>query len=412
MNKVTLYAAASKGGQKQWSIWIEPDGATVTVEWGVVGGSLQRSSDVAKPKGRAGTASFKDAKASAKDNYDKQIRKKREEGYREQHEKESKGDWLMMLDKNFVPAKPVSKMELAELEAQEKRGVLWFQRKRDGRRHLALKTRMGDWKLYTRRIEDISCHIPAVMDALNALVDVPNGTILDGEIIVEGMAEKAGFRTVGTFTNYASDPDFAAATSRRFKVRFMVFDTLYWDGLEIWKAPYSARYEALQHVIPTGPKCPVYLAENLKMSFADARKLVEEKGWEGLVCWRHDQPSFVRKGGKPKRVNAIKWKPICEGDFIATGYYLGSGELSRVTGGLHIEEIDPETNERRSAGKVGTGFDFNMRQEILNWTFPCVVEVKYDSQEPTGKLRFPVFVRKRDDKDVDECIGEELETEA
>jgi predicted DNA-binding WGR domain protein len=82
MNKVTLFHAASKGGQKQWSIWIEDDAITVTVEWGLVGGNLQKSSDTTKPKGKVGTKAYKDERQCAQENYDRQIRKKREEGYR------------------------------------------------------------------------------------------------------------------------------------------------------------------------------------------------------------------------------------------------------------------------------------------------------------------------------------------
>ncbi|MDE2107313.1 MAG: hypothetical protein KGL39_59505, partial [Patescibacteria group bacterium] len=72
MKKLTLYHEASSGGFKVWSIWMEKDKKTVTVEWGKVGCKLQTSSDTAKPKGVPGTKSYVDEYESAKFNMDRQ----------------------------------------------------------------------------------------------------------------------------------------------------------------------------------------------------------------------------------------------------------------------------------------------------------------------------------------------------
>jgi ATP-dependent DNA ligase len=96
-----------------------------------------------------------------------------------------------------------------------------------------------------------------------------------------------------------------------------------------------------------------------------------------------------------------------EGDFVATDFEYGKGRNSKVVGALNLSAYD-KTGIRNSVhlvslGNVGTGFDDVTRKAALKWTYPCVVEVKYEKMSETG-LRFPSFLRKRDDKKPRECI--------
>jgi bifunctional non-homologous end joining protein LigD len=73
------------------------------------------------------------------------------------------------------------------------------------------------------------------------------------------------------------------------------------------------------------------------------------------------------------------------------------------------------------AGTVGTGFDREEHAEIASrlpagragsrgpvWIEPeLVVEVRYKEWTAGGHLRHPVFLRLRDDKTVEECLGPE-----
>jgi bifunctional non-homologous end joining protein LigD len=316
---------------------------------------------------------------------------------------------MMALDKNFVPAKPINDMTEEELRDLDRAGRLIIQRKRDGRRHLVLKTRDGNIRIYSRRMEELTDHMPLVRDAL-AVLPIPNGTILDGEIIVDRDGTD-DFRATGTFTNPKTKPEKAAAASMALPVKFVLFDVLFLSGCTHWNQDYSVRWQTCNEIAGWDETGIIVTPQSFTMDLADCQKMVRDLGWEGLVCWIKDQHTIVREGGNPKRTNCVKWKPIKEGDFIATGFYLGSGELSNVVGGLSLEEIDPNDKlfgMRRDCGNVGTGFDAELRKEALTWDYPCVVEIKYDCQQPSGKLRFPVFVRKRDDKAIDECIGLEL----
>lgn len=395
---------------KIWTIWLESDKKTVTMEWGRIGGKLQRSSDTSKSKGREGTAAFKTPETVALERIEREVRYKREEGYREEGESAPTQNWLLKLDKQFVPSKPVQKMEFSELQRLESEGRLWIQRKRDGRRHLALITLDGSVRIYSRRMEELTDHLKVIADSLKGIF--PPGTILDGEVIIDDDGNDR-FKETGRFTNPASKPADAQRTAALYNVRYMVFDCLYLGGQPIWQDPYDSRYFVLAKYLYSDDtsKAVVHRATNLPGSLAQLTDIAKQEKWEGLVCWLKDQPTIVRNGGQPKRCNCIKWKPVQNDDFICAGWEYGSGELSKLPGKLLIAQIDPTTGQLRECGKVGTGFDLKTREEIMSWTFPCVVECKYDSQEPTGKLRFPVFVRKRDDKAIEECIGQELETD-
>lgn len=411
VKKLTLYHEASSGGFKQWSIWMEKDRKTVTVEWGKVGCSLQTSSDTAKPKGKPGTAAYMDEYECAQFNMDRQIRKKREEGYRETMDDAETQDLFAGLSKRFVPAKPRNDLESADIRKLWVAGKLVAQRKRDGQRHLVLITKTGAVKIYSRRMDDMTAHFPKLCAAI-AKLNLPKRTILDGEVLVDRDG-KDDFRAVGTVTRAKADK--AASREKDLPIRYMVFDCLYFAGKPVWEKPYEYRYhEVLCNYLPMekGPVfAPVLLDDGQYddpgVTFDFHLKRAKREGWEGIVFWYWDEPTLVRDGGKPKRTGCVKWKPTREQDFIATGYFLGSGELSKVVGGFYLTEVAPDGGFR-DCGKVGTGLDAQMRKDALKWKYPCVLSVEFDKQEPEGKLRFPVVLKKHEDKTPDECIGRDL----
>jgi len=405
MNKVTLFHDASKGGQKRWSIWLEKDKKTVTVEWGLVGKKLQTSSDTAGTKGVEGTKSFKDEKVCAQENYLRQIKKKRDEGYREANEKADKQNWLMDLDKNFVPAKPHADTAPADLILLDQSKKLIIQRKRDGQRHLALITKAGQVKLYSRRMENMTDNFPLLCGWI-ACLNLPHGTILDGEIIVDRNGSD-DFRAVATMTK--AKPEKAAAREAELgsQVRYMVFDVLYWAGKVVWDKPYEYRYhEIILNRIPA--KRAVFAAEQLDGSFKTLFAKAKKAKWEGLVCWEREEATIVRNGGTPKRVNCHKAKPVMSTDVIATGFEYGSGGMSDTVGALLLAEYDPKTGKLRDAGKCGTGFNAEMRETLRKAKYPFVIKIEADKQEASAKFRFAVFMEIHEDKLPTECVGADL----
>lgn len=402
-NRVTLYHAGSRPGTwKQWSIWRTDD--NVTVEWGLVGHTLQRTGTTAKPKGKLGTASYQNPIQSAEFEYARQIRKKTEEGYLPTMTtaEVQPEDFFDGLTKNFVPAKPRNDQDQETLIDLSRKSNVYIQRKRDGQRHLVLITSTGDVKIYSRRIDDMTAHLPRLCAAIKKL-KLAKGTILDGELLVVTDG-KDDLRAMGTITR-SKVKQAAEREAAMTGLKFMVFDVLYHRTKPVWERPYAERYDLLTKMIGDEGDV-VFVSPNLspKVGLAQWMSRAKASGWEGLVVWNADEATVVRHGGKPKRVNCAKWKPIKEKDVVATGFNLGSGDKSALVGALNIGEYLSD-GTWRDCGKVGSGFTMEVAEEALTWTYPCVVSIEYATQQAdTGKFQFPVFLKLHEDKRPKECV--------
>jgi bifunctional non-homologous end joining protein LigD len=414
---VTFFSRTSKGQLQTWSCWIESDRVTVTSTWGIKGGKMQMTHDTMTSRGKKGTLAYKSPKAVALEEHARQVEKKMRAGYVEaearahdvQLEKLKTDLDFDHLPRAFAPAKPVRELDPVLAADWSKRGLLNIQRKRDGMRHYLVtgNDKDGPVRVYSRGMDDMTAHFTRLTQELS----LPPGTILDAEFVVTTPKGADDFIAVSEICR--SKPDRAIRTMvsyerNRCEISFLVFDLLFYDRLPIWQLPYRDRYNALidalakahsggpthfNHVIPM---------PRLEKSLTECIRRVHKWGWEGLVLWRADQATQVHLNRSPKRCNCYKFKPMVEHDFVATGYELGKGRNGKVVGALTLGIYGHAKGMLIPMGNVGTGFSDRQRQEALRWKYPCVVEVKYEKMSETG-LRFPSFLRKRDDKRPKEC---------
>lgn len=420
MHDITLYHRASKGGIKVWRCFIA-DGTTIVTKWGLQGAKEQETRDPMKSRGKEGTKAYKTPDVVAVEEFNRRVKKKQDEGY-----VGDKGDiagsviaggntpvvstsslQLATLDfnnppKSFAPAKPLNSIDPKELIAMEQAGRLMLQRKRDGMRHFIF---FGSDRvqIFTRRMENASGQFTTVIEQLDSYRTQLAGTVLDAEFIVD----KDGADSFVDVASICRSGDAKAQERLRYVKgwSFMVFDALYVKGHETFRKPYRDRHDLVKAIVlgmAGAGIAGLEPVEVLCMSMADALEQVKKNKWEGLVAWEADKATVVQLNGKPKRINCAKVKPLLEDDFVSTGYELGNGANSDVVGALLINQyIDGKLT---AVGKVGTGFSQAQRKEALGWKFPCVVQVEFSERTPDGSLRFPVFVRKRDDKAPEECV--------
>lgn len=151
--------------------------------------------------------------------------------------------------------------------------------------------------------------------------------------------------------------------------------------VDVWQ---SDVYPLDQPIIPGHP---LHVGITLNNPDADTctRIMQEavEDNYEGIV---------LRSDCNTKWVKVVPEKTA---DIRITGYEEGKGKHTGKLGALITAH-----------GKVGTGFSDSQREQL--WACRggltgTIVEVKYREKTPAGKLRFPVFVRIRSDKD-DESI--------
>ncbi len=119
------------------------------------------------------------------------------------------------------------------------------------------------------------------------------------------------------------------------------------------------------------------------------------QGFEGAML-KDAQSPYVFKRGR----NLLKVKRFRDIDLEVIGFYEGKGKHRGRLGGLIVSNETPDDDGITC--KVGSGFDDALREEIWRdqkeW-LGAVVEIQYQDITKDGSLRFPVFVRRRMDKE-------------
>jgi DNA ligase 1 len=267
--------------------------------------------------------------------------------------------------------------------------------------------------IYSRKLEEVTGAIPEVGEAL--LAATSHDVILDGEVIaVGGDGRPLPFQTV--LRRFRRKHGIAAAREAVTLVP-RVFDILYRDGETLIDRPLQER-----RVILTETLGPEYLAPQQVLDSAEAIDLLYQQalaeGHEGVML--KNLTSLYSPGVRGR--HWVKIKPAVETlDLVVIGAEWGEGRRAKTFGSFLLACLDQ--GRFRPVGKVATGISDEQLQELYSQfkdlviaesgntvTFePTVVfEVGYaeiqrsPSYESGYALRFPRFVRVRDDKAVEE----------
>ena len=267
-----------------------------------------------------------------------------------------------------------------------------FEPKLDGYRAIFVKNNEG-LEFFSRNGKNISSSYPKF--AFSKSIKAKTCT-LDGEIVV--------------YDN-KGNPSFSLMQDKnKFKnAVYVVFDILEKDGMDLTSLPLIERKRILEKTIVEG--------KNLQIIFytSNGKKLWEEmkkRGVEGVIAKKID--SIYTQ----KRSNSwIKIKFEKTIDAVIIGYLSKKRKLSSLALGLF------DGKRLVHIGNVGTGFSEKMLKELkialmkienekiddIQFVKPkFVVEVKYFEVTPDKKLRSPVFLKLRMDKNVKECKIDQL----
>jgi ATP-dependent DNA ligase len=142
---------------------------------------------------------------------------------------------------------------------------------------------------------------------------------------------------------------------------------------------------------------------------------VKEMGLEGIMAKQRQSVYLI--GKRSEAWLKIKTRQTTE--CLIIGYTEGKGDRQNTFGALHLAQRRGE--ELQYVGKVGTGFDEHLLEEVSDalqnlprtrkpvrektsddarsiWLEPKLIcEVGYGSLTPDGLLREPVFIRLRPD---------------
>jgi bifunctional non-homologous end joining protein LigD len=290
-----------------------------------------------------------------------------------------------------------------------------FELKLDGYRLLAARDQ-ATARLISRNGNDLSSSFPEVKRALAAL---PGGRLLiDGEVVALDEAGRPSFQLLQQRAKLSRAIDIRRATVE-IPVTFFAFDLLGVEDFDLRPLPLSARKELLRKLLPqTGL---VRFLDHFEGEGEVLYEQVRKLGLEGIVGKRSDSPY------RPGRSSAwLKIRTRRTDDFVVVGFTSPKGERSGFGALLLAQYVEGELTY---SGRAGSGFSDPQLTEVraslegmrrtdapcggpipkekgTTWTEPRLVcEVEYTEWTDEGLLRQPVFLRFRDDKPPEECVG-------
>ncbi len=328
------------------------------------------------------------------------------------------------LPHNLSSAKPrfIQPMKAKLVDEPPKNGDWIYELKFDGFRAIGVKS---DKKvsLISRNEKPLDARFPEIV---NPMKNLPlRECVIDGEIVALDEEGRSSFQLLQALE----------MEGRKSPLRFYVFDLLQLDGKSLLQLPLEERKELLAKLCESVGDPIRYSGE----IGGDAKSLLAEvkrRGLEGLIG---KQRKSVYEPGR--RSGAwIKLKCVNEQEFVIGGYTPPAGSRKHF-GAILVGYY--EDGSLKFAGKVGTGFtaktlsvlhkkfleeerddcpfvDLPSKQngkwvqditpsmmKKMHWVNPkFVAEIKFAEWTRDKKLRAPVFLGLREDKNAREVTRE------
>lgn len=277
-----------------------------------------------------------------------------------------------------------------------------FEEKYDGVRMLAYKegTRVT---LISRNAIDRTARYPEIAAAIQKLKS--KTLCIDGEVIVFDAKDISRFQLL---------------QQGKGRPQYAVFDCLYTDEGDLRKKTLSLRRTALERIVKTSAR--LRLSAILSDDGLKAFQIASKRGFEGVVC-KNLASTYVEKRSK----EWLKVKVHQEDEFVIGGFTQPTG--SRQYFGALLLGVYSH-NKLLYAGKVGTGFDTEklaslhrkfkplvrpkspfvsaVRERGATFLAPkLIAQLSFTEWTKDGKLRHPVYLGLRDDKNPTEVTRKE-----
>jgi bifunctional non-homologous end joining protein LigD len=300
-----------------------------------------------------------------------------------------------------------------------------FEIKWDGYRAIAFLDN-GKTRLVSRNQNDLTPRYPELKD-LPQFVKAKTA-ILDGEVVALDEKGRSSFSLMQQRTGFRARGKRAAANAD-VPVLYYAFDLIYLDGFDWRRVPLEERKNKLSTILRPGDSLRFsdHYAEQGKALFDVAK----QQGLEGILAKK--RASFYEER---RSRDWLKIKIRQQIDCVVGGYTPPEG--SRAHFGSLVLGLY-QKDKLIHVGQVGSGFDQKLLAEIWKelqkretkknpfygevealrktfWVKPeLVAEMEYaewtgGTNEGSGpKLRAPVFLRLREDKNPKECVLPENE---
>lgn len=273
-------------------------------------------------------------------------------------------------------------------------------------------------RLTSRRCRDVTHRYPELH---TLAVAVPGPVLLDGEVVALDERARVDFARLQRRMNL-EDPARIASAARHTPVVYLAFDLLHDRSGPLLDAPYEQRRERLAALDLSGRHWrapPHHLGDP-----ADLLDAARELGMEGIVAKRLG--STYQPGARSRDWRKI---PLVDTVEVVVGGYAPVRTTGAGIGALLVGYRDGPGGPLRFAGGVGSGIagaearrlqalltplvrdtspfaDPVDRDEAVFVEPEVVVEVRYRQWTRDGRLRHPIYVRLRPDRDAEEIFRE------
>ena len=290
-----------------------------------------------------------------------------------------------------------------------------YEIKLDGYRLEAVKNN-GRVTLYSRRKNVLNAKFGSIAQGL---ADLPDGTILDGELVALDAKGVSNFNLLQNFK------------SARQQIHYYAFDVLAHQGVSLIENPLTERRKILEAVLPRRPGITQSAVET--GAATQILKFVKAHGLEGVIAKRAE--GAYEPG---KRSGAwTKTRLDLGQEFVVGGYTPGSngfdalligfyrkGDLvyaakvragfvpasrravARLFAGKTIANCPFVNVPEAGGGRWGEGLTADKMKECIWLTPELVVRVNFREWTGADHLRHTTYVATRDDKDPRKVVRE------
>jgi|TARA_B110000263_G_scaffold217267_1_gene203229 ATP-dependent DNA ligase len=421
--KVTLYQKHLTGRLKHMAIEVKSN--QIFTEWWTSkeeeDGKKQNTKETisGKNKGRSNETSDNE---QAILEFERKIKRKKEEGYVENREDAVLGEEAVVssvLTQAFAPSKPISKLK----EKDEPYDGNWLAERKHNGSCILLHNTGNQLIGYTRRIKPITEILSVIPQIQECLKLLPEESLVIGELVAidsKGIEDPKVLKAVTTETTTETKAlaKYNSLIEEGYKFDYNVFDILFWNGEDVTELPFTERLQLTD----------IFGKREVTIFTEDMMKEAIQKNWEGFILRRPDDIITFTMNGKPKRKGSYKFKFIETTDCIVTKVCPGSGKhevrfarfrLAQYENSPFFDEpvivdcgwagggrLGEENMDLITADLIQKGYELKKNNlEEKDW---FVVELEYQSRQSRndkGQLcfEFPIIIRTREDKPLNEC---------